>query len=151
MNYSEYRKARLDGEALTLPSGLEVRVKKVTLMDLALNGEIPQTLNPLTDDLLNKAGMTVQVTAADFPRYGELVALVVKACLIDPMIADESDEGHIALKDMEAADKTEIFRWANRGAAQLEKFRAKQARDVGTLQSNGHDPLATVASLESDG
>lgn len=150
MNYSEYRKTRAAGETLTLPSGLEVRVKKVTLMDLALNGEIPQTLHPLTDELLT-TGKEVQIHAADLVKYGELVGAVVKACLLEPALADESDETHISLKDMEGDDKLELFRWANRGASQLEKFRKEQARAVGTLQSNGHDAHAPVAGVENRG
>lgn len=148
MNYSEYRKTRMQGETITLPSGLEVRVKRVTLIDLAFNGEIPQTLNPVTDELLGK-GAGVNINTADLGKYGEMVALVVKACLMDPPVADESDDAHIALKDMEADDKIEIFRWANRGASQLEKFRPKQAGDVGNLQSNGHDAHTPVASVEN--
>lgn len=147
MNYAEYRKQRLDGEALTLPSGLQVRVKKVSLLDLAFNGEIPQTLNPLTDDLLDR-GREIKVTAADLVKYGEIVGLIAKACLIDPPVADESDETHIALKDMDADDKLELFQWANRGASQMEKFRKEQAGDVGALQPDGHDPHAPIPSPE---
>lgn len=149
MNYSEYRKARLEGELLTLPSGLEVRVKKVTLIDLALNGEIPQTLHAATDDLLRQG--EAQLHTAGLVNYGEMIALVLKACLVDPAVGAESDETHIALKDIEADDKLAIFRWANRGAAQLEKFRAEPTRPVGTVQSNGHDAHAPVARLEGDG
>lgn len=138
----------MQGESITLPSGLEVRVKKVTLMDLALNGEIPQSLHALTDEHFSK-GKEVQISVADMATYGQMVALVIKACLVEPAVGDESDETHIALKDIEGDDKLALWQWANRGASQLEKFRPKQAGDVGTVQSNGHDAHTPVARVES--
>jgi hypothetical protein len=35
MNLTEWRKLRTEGEAATLPSGLDVRLKRVGAMDLA--------------------------------------------------------------------------------------------------------------------
>jgi hypothetical protein len=145
VTYQEYRKQRMQGETLTLPSGLEVRVKRVSLLGLALDGQIPQTLHPLTDDLLSN-GANVQIKISDLQLYGDLIAAVVKACVMDPPIADESDETHFAVRDMEPEDRTFIFNWANSGTKQVSPFRSEQARDVGALQP-GNDAAAPVGDL----
>jgi hypothetical protein len=44
MNLAEWRARQQQGEAFTLPSGLDVQLKKVALIDLAQAGQIPTTL-----------------------------------------------------------------------------------------------------------
>ena len=46
MNLDEWR-ARQQGEDYTLPSGLDVRLKKVALLDLVQRGQIPDTLKKM--------------------------------------------------------------------------------------------------------
>jgi hypothetical protein len=146
MNYSEWRAKQQ--QTLTLPSGLEIRVKKVSLLTLALDGDIPQTLHPFVDELLNK-GDAIKVEVSDLKNYGDVVAQVIRACVIEPPIADVSDEEHLAIRDLSDDDRKFIFNWANRGASQLEKFRAESPRDVATLphqRDNGRKSVKATAN-----
>ena len=86
MKYSEWRAKQKRGETFTLPvAGFDVTVRRVSLRMLALNGDIPQTLHPFTDELLSK-GQDIQISMDELARFGELIALVIKACVMDPPV-----------------------------------------------------------------
>ena len=123
MKLSDWRAKRV--ETRTLPSGLEVQLKKVMLLDLAANGQIPETL----DALVQKA------TANGFginevQEFMPLVNVVVKACLVSPQLAEIGDDEHLTLEEIPAADRIDIFTWANGAATALSSFRVEQAGDV---------------------
>ena len=48
MDLSAWRERRLGGEEFTLPSGLVMRLRRVSLLDLAAGGQIPAPLVRLT-------------------------------------------------------------------------------------------------------
>lgn len=117
----------------TLPSGLEVILKRVSLLDLAMNGDIPNTMAGMVDDMIDQT-KTVEVKATDFKEYGDVINLVVKACVLEPAVADESDETHLGLREMPMEDRLEIFDWANEGVEQLHPFRAGEKEPVAAAQ-----------------
>lgn len=127
MNLRDWRQSRR--ETRTLPSGLEVTLKRVSLLDLAMNGDIPNTLSGMVDDMIDQ-DKTVQVKSSDFGQYGEVINLVVKACVVEPAIADEADDLHLSLGEIPMEDRLEIFDWANQGVEQLAPFRAQQEEPV---------------------
>lgn len=106
----------------TLPSGLEVTLKRVSLLDLAMNGNIPNALAGMVDDVID-AEKIKKVQAADFAQFGQVIDLVVKACVISPMIADVADEEHLAVSELPMEDRLEVFSWANEGVEQIAPFR----------------------------
>lgn len=145
LSYSEWRKKQY--ETLVLPSGLEVKAKRVSLMTLAMNGGIPQTLNPFVADLVGDPHAADKLTLADMEKFGGVVNAVIAACVIEPPIAEESDETHLAVKDLDDADRMYLFNWANRGASQLQRFLPRQTRGVATAPNgngNGHAPEPDV-------
>lgn len=117
MNLQQWRENNI--KPLTLPSGLDVKVREVKLLDLAFNGNIPVTLNGMLESLLNKP----EVKADELAKFGELVNMVVKAAMIEPAVADVADDTHVAVQELPAEDRLHIFNWANREATQLTQFR----------------------------
>jgi hypothetical protein len=128
MNLQEWRARQSAGEAFTLPSGLDVRLKKVALLDLVHGGQIPQTLQaPVAEILKRKPDAAVEM--ADLERFGKVLDLVAAACIVEPEGLDPSE--------LPAADKQAIFNWANQVAGKLEPFRSRQSGNVESSFSVG--------------
>jgi hypothetical protein len=118
MNLQEWRQAQ--ATEATLPSGLEVTLRKVTLIDLAQGGRIPETLRPAVDSLLARAAKEGKpMTLADFEQFAGVVDLIVAAALVGP-------EG-LTVAELPWPDRMAIYQWANEVSAQLATFRSKQS------------------------
>ena len=113
MNLAEWR-ARQAGEEWTLPSGLDVKLKKVALVDLAQGGKIPQTLRAPVDEMMKFKG-TDRVGLENITDFAAVVDLVVSSCLVGP-------EG-LTAEELPWDDKMAIFKWANQTADKLVPFR----------------------------
>ena len=117
MKLEQWRARQQAGEAFTLPSGLEVRLKRVALLDLVQGGQIPQTLHaPVAEMMKRKPDATVEI--ADLEKFGKVLDLIAAACIVEPEGLDPAE--------LPAADKQEIFNWANQAAGKLEPFRPQQ-------------------------
>jgi len=116
MNLEEWRKAQTT-EA-TLPSGLEVVLKRLTVFDLAQSGRIPETIRPAVDTMLASGTEGVKITLANMQDFAAVVDVVAAACLVGP-------EG-LTVAELPWLDKQSIFMWANEASAQLGTFRTKQ-------------------------
>jgi hypothetical protein len=118
MNLAEWRSAQVT-EA-TLPSGLEVKLKKATVVDLAQSGRIPETIRPAVDQMLarEKAKQDQPMTLADLEQFAAVVDVLVTACLVEP---DGLDVAELPFTDRQA-----IFLWANEASAKLATFRTEQ-------------------------
>ena len=134
MNLAEWRKSRV--HELTLPSGLAVQVRDVTMTDIALSGEMPNTLLDLFLDEENDISklpekqMILKMLESG-KEFSALLDLIASKCLVEPQIGETADEQHITLAELPQADKMEIFNWANREAASARPFREEQAQPVG--------------------
>lgn len=128
MNLSEWRKQREEGEEFTLPTGLVVRLRKCDLLDLAEQGAIPTPLMGLVSKML---GETIEIKAENAGETMDAINLVVKACLVDPPVADEPDDGHITVDELTTKDRLAIYNWANMGASTLAPFRREDGKPAG--------------------
>lgn len=115
-----WRAARTSQE--TLPSGLLVTLRKVHLLDLAAQGQIPAPLVGQVEQLMQASAGPQALGVADFPRHAAVIDLVVRAALVDPPVADEPDEAHISLAELPFGDRIHIFNWAQGEAAQVATF-----------------------------
>lgn len=120
MNLDEWRKLRTQGEAATLPSGLEVQLRKVSVVDLAQSGQIPATLRPVVNELITKPPTAPSLD--DLGEFGAVVDVVAQACLVGP-------EG-LEVAELPWADRLAIYLWANEVAGKLEPFRAQNGKSV---------------------
>jgi len=134
MNLAEWRARQQEGEAFTLPSGLEVQLKKVTLIDLAQAGQIPATLRtPVAEMLKRKPDQALDLN--DVEKFGQVLDVICKACIVAPAELDVTELGSF--------DKQAIFNWANLPAGKLEPFRRQQSGDVESAFVVGDLPPAT--------
>lgn len=134
MNLQEWRARQQEGEAFTLPSGLEVRLKKVALMDLAQGGQIPATLRtPVAEMLKRKPDQPVDL--ADVEKFGQVLDVVCKACIVAP--------AELNVTELPSFDKQVVFNWANAAAGRLEPFRRQPDGDVESAFAVGDLPPAT--------
>ena len=134
MNLAEWRARQKEGEAFTLPSGLEVRLKKVALMDLAQAGQIPTTLRaPVAETLKRKPDQPLDLN--DVEKFAQVLDIVVKACIIEPAELEPAE--------LPNADKLAIFNWANQPAGRLEPFRRQPNGNVESSFVVGDLPSAT--------
>jgi hypothetical protein len=93
----------------------------VALLDLVQGGKIPQTLEaPVAEMLKRKPDAAVEL--ADLQKFGAVLDLVAGACLVEPAGLD--------VAELPAADKQEIFNWANTAAGKLRPFRPEQDATV---------------------
>ena len=120
-----WRERQQAGEAMILPSGLVVTVQRVSLLALATQGKIPQTLVGAVQEVLgSKAGQGMAVK--EYPQFAKVLDLVVRVCVSAPPLADFGDDEHLGLDELPIEDKLAIFSWANAPAEGLRPFRAEQ-------------------------
>lgn len=141
-----WRKPRLEGYVVTLPSGNRVRLRPVALDLLILGGDLPDLLTPIAARSLwtetDVAAIADQVELAQ--GFAELVNRVVPLAVLEPEIVTDVPSGYqfgddeIALDDIDFGDKLAIFQLATQPAAVLRSFREQQAAGVAAL-SDGQD------------
>lgn len=120
LSLSEWRKQRADGEPAILPSELQVRLKRVAAVDLALTGDIPAALQTQIEAVIS--GGAGEVTLAKFREFSSIINLVCQACIVSP--AD------LNVEELDYQDRLAIFQWANEVGAPLQTFRQQQAPAV---------------------
>ena len=114
-------RSKKNGEKYTLPSGLVVRVRRVGLIDLAEQGEIPAPLVGLVEELLERN--EVRLTLDDFKAYGEVALMVTRAAITEPAITDEPTDDTIGVAELDMADRISVFNHCNEGGRRLRPFR----------------------------
>ncbi len=122
MNLQEWRQRKNAGEEATLPSGLEIRVRRVSLPDLAAQGKIPQTLQP-NIELFMKFETGQAPTLTQLGEMAPVLDMICRACIVGP-------EG-LDVAELEFPDKMAIVNWANEVAVSLKTFRQEPVESLG--------------------
>ncbi len=121
MKLDEWKKSRV--ELITLPSGLDVKVRKVNMIDISMNGELP---NPLLEIALKaKEGQELTMLQI-YAKFGPLINHFCSLAIVDPPVAEKSDNQHLAVTDLSADDRLEIFNRQNGEALRLIPFLPKR-------------------------
>lgn len=128
MDLQAWRQRQQEGEEVILPSGLVVRLVRVSMMDLALRGDIPTPLVAKVNQVLDKGigGLTV----ATAPEYEAPINLIVKAAVVEPPVTDEPSATSLGVREIPIIDRMAIFRHCNRYGEDLRPFRREQAAAV---------------------
>lgn len=129
MDLQTWREMRNRVEEVTLPSGLEVTLRKVELLDLVGQGDVPETLNVLV-----KKATSTGFDVSDVKAFMPLLNIVTRACLVQPALSEEADAEHLTLDEIPVGDRLAIFSWANQEADALGKFRPEQNGRVASAQ-----------------
>ena len=127
-----WRKGRT--HELRLPSGLTVVVRDATVMDLVINGNVPQTLMQMIIGQAEGSGQVDLNQLSGNAEFGSLINEMVKICVVEPPLADVSDDDHLGLYELSGADRMAIFSDANREVEQVKTFRGEQAEPVDAAQ-----------------
>lgn len=115
-------------QELTLPSGLTVVVRRLGLLDVVAEGNLPMPLLALVDEA-QQAG-AAEFGLADLPRVMPLIDAAVRRAVVEPPVADEPDETHLGLRELSVEDRLAIFNWLTGAAAALAPFRAQSGGAV---------------------
>jgi len=129
-------------QTLALSCGLTVTVRKVALLDLAAQGNVPVPLHAAVQALIDRQGST-PVEVAKLADQAAVIDLVVRAAVISPPITDEPTETSITLSEIPLVDRIEIFSWAQREAAHLATFPEPAAPRHGAARRRERVPLPT--------
>lgn len=128
MNLQAWRKQRTAGEEMELPSGLVVKIKSISLMDLAVQGNVPTPLTGQVNMVMDRGLQNITVEKAR--EYEEAINLVVKAAIVDPPIGDAATDTMLDVHELPIIDRLAIFRACNKYAESLRPFRQKQKTPV---------------------
>ena len=129
-------------QTITLSCGLTVQVRKVALLDLAAQGNVPVPLHAAVQALIDRQGST-PVDVASLSDQAAVIDLVVKAAVIAPLITDEPTETSISLREIPLVDRIEIFSWAQQEGAALATFPEPAARRDRATRRRERVPLPT--------
>lgn len=120
-NIAEWRAKKAEGEWRELPSGLRVRIKRLSLLQMAVAGSIPTSLVGQVDTLLEK---TVTPREAVTRQLGAIDAHIMGA-VIEPQIVAAGEpipDGAVCIDEIDVDDKLAIFNWLNSAPATLVGF-----------------------------
>ncbi|MCL4295696.1 MAG: hypothetical protein KJ077_08210 [Anaerolineae bacterium] len=107
----EWRQKRQFGEEVICPSGLTLRARRYSLLDLFSNDLVPQEMEHLLLELIQNP--SPQAIFANFNKFSPIIDLTLGKAIIDPPLADEPDDTHLALSELTTMDKMSLFSWLN--------------------------------------
>lgn len=133
-----WRKARVEGYVIALPSSNNVRIRRVGLDQLIANGEIPDLLTPIAAKTLWEETYTPGTTVskakdevAATKDFTALLNVIAAAALMEPKIVDDPQaDDEISIEDLHFSDKLAIFMIVTQPEEALRRFRVQQAPDV---------------------
>lgn len=135
---SEWRRARQQTDVVDLPSGNTVELRKVKLMDLVVQGKIPQLLQPVIDELFEKRDVTSSMTDS-LIKSTRIYDVVCRAAFVSPRVVDQPvADDEVSLDDIDFEDKAFVFQHLQGVGQPLEKFPAQQGGGV-ELTHGGED------------
>jgi hypothetical protein len=131
---AQWRSNRL--HELTLPSGMTVWVRDISMMDMMLTGKLPESIMEFANeaDKQGKAEIDLKAIVKSGTDFGLMLDTVVLTCVVEPPIAQTGDDDHLGLDEINGDDKMAIFNYVNREAEKLRPFREGEMEPVATLQ-----------------
>ena len=127
MNFNEWMERRNAGEKATLPSGLDVVVKRASVGDMVERGEVPQTVMPQARQFIGGGGGTT-MTLERFKEFSSLVNFICATCVVEPQEV-KADPSLLPY-----TDRITLFNWANEVNATLKTFRREEQQSVDAVQ-----------------
>lgn len=123
----DWRKPRVEGMTITLPSGNVVVCRPVQMDQLLAAGKIPDFLSPLVADLIWQTVALAKADAESDKNFIELLNIMAVASFVNPRIVDDPQaDDEIALDDLEFSDKLAIYMIAKQPLAVLHRFRVTE-------------------------
>jgi hypothetical protein len=123
MTLEQWRQSRL--LEVVLPSGLPVVLRRISLMDLMGQGEVPDTLMGFVDLAMGGKKEGVTVEAKHLPAVSQAMAVFAQAALVRPRITDQQSDTTITLNELGFGDREFIFDLLNEGIRAVSPFRGQ--------------------------
>jgi hypothetical protein len=127
---SKWRASRMHEE--TLPSGLEVLLRDVDIMNVVIDGNIPNTLIDVIGgegfQSLSEEEIGKKMLEEHKGDFNALMRQLITASLVEPAIGETADDKHILYGELSFEDKMHIFNFLNRDSQAVRSFRDKSAK-----------------------
>ena len=124
-------------------SGRILQVRDAGLLDLAIEGQVPNTMLDLVQQLADGKMSETEVMKSHAPEFGDLLNIIFKIAVVFPPVADEPDDDHISPSEFVYGDKMALFNWVNREAVILRPFRGESSEPV-AVSPNGEELRKTA-------
>ena len=111
-------------------SGRVLQVRDVGVIDLAMEGEIPNTMLDLVQQLSDGKMSETQIMKEHSAEFGALMNMIFVRAVVYPPVAEEPDDMHISPKDFVWGDRLALFNWVNREAQIVRPFRQANGKSV---------------------
>ncbi len=123
LTLSDWRACRLHD--LTLPSGLAVKVRDVSMTDLLFTGKLPESMLDIAQTAADQGKQDIDLKSLvkNGHDFDILVRELVLLCVVEPPMAEKADDEHLGIDELNGNDKMFIFNWVNREVDQLRPFR----------------------------
>jgi hypothetical protein len=148
----EWRKERESVE-LTFPGGFTAAIRPVTSELLFKLGRIPDALTPLVINSINGSGTFDLDTdkPENFQAFLKLLDGIAETAFVSPKIVKEpAADDEISIDDLAFADKFFLMQFLNQPSSVLREFRAKQIRDVESVDAGAGHESAPVRTAEPE-
>lgn len=120
---------------MTLPSGNVAKLRRVALIDLIVQGGIPDTLSGRAVEMANQTKQR-ELDKKELLEYEAIVNLVIKACMVEPKVADRAGDGSLSVSEVDFIDRVQIFNWANGSVSSLRPFRGDATGKARTFNAS---------------
>lgn len=130
---AQWRESQL--HELSLPSGMTVFVRDVTMTDLMFTGKLPDAMLDMADEASksNQPNIDLKKLARNGVEFKALMDALCILCVVEPPIAEKADDEHISIDELNADDKMAIFNWVNREVETMRPFR-DETQPVASVQ-----------------
>lgn len=133
VNLAEWRASRIHER--TLPSGLTVKIRDVSMTDLMFTGKLPDAIVSMAKESAESGNneFDIESISKNTEQFNSMLNTLVELCLMEPKIGSVADDDHILLAELPADDKMDIFSFVNRGAEELRPFREGEDQPVAAV------------------
>jgi len=111
-------------------SGRILQVRDIGVIDLVVEGKIPNTMMDLVQQLSDGKMNETQMMKEHSAEFGALIDIVFVHAVVYPPVAAEPDDDHISPKEFVYGDKLALFTWVNREAQIVRPFRQGNGKSV---------------------
>jgi hypothetical protein len=120
---AEWRSNQLHEE--TLPSGLVVFMRDVTVTDLAMTGKLPPSIMELAEKEQEKGNqeLNLKELMENVPEINALLDILPPLVIVEPPVAEIADDDHISINEISKDDKMFLLQWIFRETTAVTPFR----------------------------
>lgn len=139
--WKAHRAVARQGNLLTLPSGLVVRVRYVSPLDVLMNDQVPDSLTPIVMALIDGKGQAEGTSIRDLLMAQDTLGrIMATSAIVEPRVVEgEPGEDEISIEDVDYDDRVFLLSLLGVAAAQLATFCEQQNRHMERLLSSEGD------------